>query len=196
MSLLKLNKNISGISSENFAKEFCKHPLVQSFVKEFEKNHNKIIRFLPFDSERDFKNIHLLYPAWNARELAINKNINSQLSRLWVYGKYPKNFVTCLIDGEVCFILGFANVENRHAIELSLLSGKSLKKSWSHKFAEIFSIYMSLLIKTYPKDFVLASCDKEFSVYAKFVEHFGFVFWEEYSGYGREYSLYIFKTVL
>lgn len=196
MSLLKLNKNISGVSSENFAKEFCKHPLVQSFVSEFEENHNKMIRFLPFDSERDFKNIHLLYPAWSARELAINKNINSNISKLWVYGKYPKNFVTCLIDGEVCFILGFATVDDRHALELSFLSGKSLKKTFGHKFADIFSIYMSILIKTFPKDFIIASCDNEFPVYSKFVKHFGFVFWENYSGYGREYSLYIFKTVL
>lgn len=196
MSLLKLNRNATKVDSNNFAKEFCRHPLVQSFVKEFEKNHNKMIRFLPFDSERDFKNIHLLYPAWSARELAINKNVNSQISRLWVYGKYPKNFITCLIDGEVSFILGFAKVESRNALELSLLSGKSLKKNWGHKFANIFSLYMSILVKTYPYDFVLASCDKEFPVYAKFVEHFDFVFWEEYNGYGREYSLYIFKTVL
>ncbi len=79
-----------------------------------------MIGFLPFDSKRDFKNIHLLYPAWSARELAVNKNINSRISKLWVYGKYPKNFITCLIDGEVCFILRFANVEERHALELSL----------------------------------------------------------------------------
>jgi len=196
MSLLKLNKNISGISSDNFAKEFCKHPLVQDFAKEFEQNHKEMIRFLPFDNKRDFKNMHLLYPAWSSRELAINKNINSQLSKLWVYGKYPENFVSCLIDGEVCFILGFVPIEGRQALELSLLSGRSLKKFWSHKFADIFSIYLSLLLKTFPYDFFLASCDQEFPVYSRFTQHFNFVFWENYIGYGRNYSLYIFKTVL
>ena len=196
MSLLKLNRNISKVSPNNFAKEFCNHSSVKSFVSEFEKNRNKMIRFLPFDKERDFQNIHLLYPAWSARELAINKNINSNISKLWVYGKYPKNFVTCLIDGEVCFILGFANVEDRQALELSFLSGKSLKKNFGHKFADIFSIYMSILVKTFPKDFILASCDKEFAVYSNFVKHFDFVFWEDYEAYGRKYSLYVFKTVL
>ncbi len=54
---------------------------------------------------------------------------------------------------------------------------------------------MSVLIKPFPKDFIIASCDKEFAVYSKFVSILD-VFWEDYSGYGSEYSLYIFKTIL
>lgn len=194
--LFKLYEDAEGISSEKFGEEFCKHPLVKEFASEFEKNHNKMMRFLPFESDRDFKNLHLLYPAWSARELAVNQNINSQMSRLWIYGKYPKNFVTCLIDGDIAFILGFTPVEGRDAIELALLSGKPLKKNWSHKFADIFSIFLSVLLKSFPDHWVLASCYKEFPLYEKFTESFGFSFWENYEAYGHTYGLFIFKAVL
>ena len=176
-------------SSKTFAESFCSNADVQELTKKLD------IKFLPFDSDREFKDIQLLYPAWTARELAINSNTKSTLSKLWTYGKYPGNFITCLKGGEIVFILGFSPVEGKDMLELSLLSGKSLKRIFSHKFADVFSLFLSFLQKAYHGRFIIATCFAEVPTYTKFVEYFSFKFWEKFTAYGHQYMLYIFKPV-
>lgn len=189
MSLYKEFDTKKDPSSKTFAESFCSNANIQELAKKLN------IKFLPFDCDREFKDIQLLYPAWTARELAVTSNTRGALSKLWTYGKHPENFITCLKGGEIVFILGFTPVEGKDILELSLLSGKPLKRIFSHKFADVFSLFLSLLQKSYLGYFIIATCLAEAPVYGKFAEHFSFKFWEKFTAYGHQYMLYIFKPV-
>lgn len=185
------------LSKDNFAVDFTSEKYLQAMLKGF----HKTVKMLPFESDRDMKHIRLLYPAWTARELGVNQNIKSNLSRLHMLSKCPQNFVTCLVRGDICFILGFEVPEDEtnqlsktaDIIDVYMLSGKPLKDIWSHRFADVFSYWLGCLAKTFPEYFIIASCCQNVDVYNKFTESFGFNFWQEYTYNINKYNLYIFK---
>ena len=189
MSLFRFTNLEIAPTSGVFSEAYCVHPAVQRLAEE------RGIKLIPFDSKRDFANIHLLYPTWTAREMALNIGVRSALSQLAPYKKHPGNFVTCMKDGEISFVLGFSPVKDRNIFELSFVSGKPLKRIWSHKLAEVFSLYLSYMMQRYPKHILIASCDSEFPVYSNFVKHFDFIFWEEYTIARRKYILHLFNPI-
>lgn len=172
-----------------FSEQYCLHCAPNS------ENVQSTIKSVPFSRKRDFSDIQLLYPAWTSRELAINKNPKSELSKLWLYDKYESNFVTFLSEGEIVCILGFVPVHDEKKLELIMVSGKKLKKIWSHKFCKLINKFISCLYAMYPDCFLLSSCDAECPIYSKFVEKFNFNYWSDYSAFGRLYRLYIFKPI-
>lgn len=197
MNCFRRVQGAKALDKNNFACDFTADEKLQAMLKGF----HKTVKMLPFESDRDMKHIRLLYPAWTARELGVNQNIKSNLSRLHMLSKCPQNFVTCLVRGDICFILGFevpegeAKPDEKEAdvIEVYMLSGKRLKDIWSHRFADVFSYWLGCLAKTFPEYFIIASCCQNVDVYNKFTESFGFNFWQEYTYNINKYNLYIFK---